>query len=80
MRHPRTKPTARHLPSWAVTFVVELESLLYGGDGAKHRQPVDSALDVGGGAEFISQHLGHSGNLILGRDDEGDHTGSIPEE
>lgn len=61
------------------TFVVEFESLLYRGDGSEHRQSVDSALDVGSCAKLISQHLGHSGDLIFRRDDQRNHTGPITE-
>lgn len=62
------------------TFMVEFESLLYRGDGSKHREPVDSAFNVGCSAKLISQHLGHSGDLVLRGDDQRDHTGSITEE
>uniref|UniRef100_A0A0E9UJD8 Uncharacterized protein n=1 Tax=Anguilla anguilla TaxID=7936 RepID=A0A0E9UJD8_ANGAN len=46
-------------------LVVEFESLLYRGDGSQHRKPVDSALDVGGCAKLIRQHLGNSRNLVF---------------
>ena len=61
------------------TFMVEFESLLYRGDGSKHREPVDSAFNVGCSAKLISQHLGHSGDLVLRWDDQGYHTRAIPE-
>ena len=54
--------------------------MLYRGDGPEYREPVDSALDVGSGAKLISQHLGHSGNLVLRGDDKRDHTGAIAKE
>lgn len=51
--------------------------MLYRGDGPKYREPVDSTLDVGSSSKLISQHLGNSGYLVLWRDDQRDHTGSI---
>ena len=45
-------------------FAVELESVLDRGDGPEHREPVHSGLDVGCCPVLISQHLGHTGNLI----------------
>lgn len=67
------------LTSHIHTFIVEFESLLYRGDGSEHREPVNSAFNIGCSAKLISQHLGHSGDLILWRDDQGDHTRTIPE-
>ena len=43
---------------------VELEPVLYRGDGAQDGEPVDAGLDVGGRAVLISQHLGHAGDLV----------------
>ena len=56
---------------------VQLEPLLGGGDGGQDGQAVDTRLDVGRGSELFSQHLGGAGHLVLGRDDEGNHGGSI---
>lgn len=51
--------------------------MLYRGDGPEYGESVDSTLDVGSGAKFICQHFGHSRNLVLGWDDQRDHTGAI---
>ena len=61
-----------------LTFVVQFESLLYRCDGSKHRQSVNSTLNIRSCTEFISQHLRYSSNLILGRNYERNHACSIP--
>ena len=45
-------------------FAVELESVLDRGDGPEHRESVHPGLDIGRCTVLISQHLGHTGNLI----------------
>lgn len=56
---------------------VELEPLLGGGNGGQDGETVDTRLDIGSGAELFSQHLGGARDLVLRRDDEGNHGGSI---
>lgn len=52
--------------------------MLDGSDGAEHGQSVDSGLDVGRRAEFVSQHFADARNLIPGRNDERDHARAVP--
>lgn len=61
-----------------ITFSVKLKPMLYGGNGAKHGEPVHPGLDVRGGTELIGQHLGHPRDLILGRNYQGNHRGPVP--
>lgn len=58
--------------------VVELESLLCGRDRFEHRETIHTGLDVGSSSIFVSQHLRSLGNLTLGREDQGNHAGSVP--
>ena len=51
--------------------------MLDGGDGAQDGQAVDARFDVGGCAVLVGQHFGHSGHLITGWDDQGDHRSAI---
>ena len=37
----------------------------------------DSALDVICLTELLSEHFVHSHDIVLGRDDQGDHAGSV---
>ena len=39
--------------------------------------PVDSGFDVGGSAILVGQHLLDTGNLILGRNDKGNHACAV---
>ena len=45
--------------------VVQLETLLCGRDGRKHRESVDTRFDVGSSPVLLRQHSRDSGNLIL---------------
>jgi hypothetical protein len=69
-------PTEDDEPIWRHS-IVQLETLLRRCDGAKDRESVDTGLDVGGSAVFFCEQLLHTWNLILGRDNEGDHACSV---
>mmetsp|Transcript_10967 Transcript_10967/g.36026 ORF Transcript_10967/g.36026 Transcript_10967/m.36026 type:complete len:331 (+) Transcript_10967:801-1793(+) len=58
-------------------LVVQLQPLLCRCDGAKHGLSVHSVLDVARCAKLISQHLGHTGNLILRRHNQRNHRSSV---
>lgn len=45
--------------------IVEFETLLGGCDCCKHGQPVDTRLDVGGRAVFLSESSVHTRDLVL---------------
>ncbi len=45
--------------------VVQLQSLLGGGDGSKDGKTVDSRFDVGRSTVFLRQHSRYSRDLIL---------------
>ncbi|KAI3478310.1 hypothetical protein L1887_59786 [Cichorium endivia] len=56
--------------------IVQLETLLCGGDGGEHRQTVDTRLDVGGCAVLLGEHVGSLGDLRSWWQDERDHRGA----
>ncbi len=69
-----TWPLSANYLVFSLTFVVQFEPLLYRCDGAQHWQPIHSTLDVGCRTKLIRQHLGNSCDLILWRNDQGNHT------
>lgn len=46
-------------------FRVELQALLDRGYGAEYRKAINATLYIGGGTEFVSEHLGDAGNLVF---------------